>query len=260
MTKKTEKYCFVIMPISDQDGYEKGHFLRVYEYIIKPSCIKAGYIPIRADEEAKTNHIVADIIKKILDSDMVICDLSAKNPNVLYELGLRQAFNKKVVLIKDKKTGRIFDIQGLRTLDYDETLRIDEVNISINQITKTIVETSKASGESINSLIQLLSLQPATIPDQINLSQESSLILDSLNDLSNRLRQLEKNSSNTNTKRTHSVSINSFDFNIGDKIYNGEGLLGELVDFHSDSIFLKKDGKIFKVMKTDDVLSKLYPF
>lgn len=31
------KTCFVIMPISDVDGYEKGHFIRVYDYLIKPA-------------------------------------------------------------------------------------------------------------------------------------------------------------------------------------------------------------------------------
>jgi hypothetical protein len=256
----TKKTCFIIMPISDQDGYDKGHFSRVYDYIIKPACEKAGFRPIRADEEAKTNHIVADIIKKILDSDMVVCDLSAKNPNVLYELGLRQAFNKKVVLIKDKKTGRIFDIQGLRTLDYDESLRIDEVNKSIEQVSKTILETSKASVDSINSLVQLLSIKPANIPDQINISQESSLILDSLNDISNRLKLIEKPSSNSSSNRTRSVKLGPCDFFIGEKVYDKKGLVGELVDIHSDSVFFKKDNTIIKMMKNDEVLSDFLPF
>ena len=35
--KNSLKTCFVIMPISDVDGYEKGHFGRVYEYLIKPA-------------------------------------------------------------------------------------------------------------------------------------------------------------------------------------------------------------------------------
>ncbi len=46
-------------------------------------------------KKLKTNYIVIDILKKILESEFVLCDLSAKNPNVFYELGIRQAFNKK---------------------------------------------------------------------------------------------------------------------------------------------------------------------
>ena len=41
--------CFVIMPISDQPGYDAGHFHKVYEDIFKPACISAGYNATRAD-------------------------------------------------------------------------------------------------------------------------------------------------------------------------------------------------------------------
>lgn len=248
------------MPISDQEGYEKGHFNRVYEHLIKPACEKVGFIAIRADEEVKTNYIVVDIIKKILDSEMVICDLSAKNPNVLYELGLRQAFNKKVVLIKDKKTSRIFDIQGLRTLDYDNTLRIDEVNKSIDQISKTILETYESKGGEINSLIQLLAIQPADLPSQINLSQESSLILDTLSEISNRLRRLEKPEKSEPENFDSIISLNGFEFKVGDSIYNGSDLLGQLVDIHSDALFIKKEEKVNKMDLTDERLSNAFPF
>lgn len=249
------------MPISDQDGYDKGHFNRVYEHLIKPACMKAGFKPIRADEEVKTNYIVVDIIRKILDSEMVLCDLSAKNPNVLYELGLRQAFNRKVVLIKDKKTNRIFDIQGLRTIDYDENLRIDEVNKSIDQLSKTLVETHQSEGE-INSLIQLLSLKPAELPTQINLSQESSLILDTLNDISNRMRKLEKPDIiiNKNESNEPKLTIGEWDFKLGDEIHTQQDLLGNLVDIHSDAVFLKKGDNVYKILLNDKRLENVFPF
>src|SRR5690606_20324262 len=125
------KQCFIIMPISDQPGYDVGHFKRVYEHIIKPACAEAGFHPVRADDVHKTNHIALDIVKKVVESDMAICDLSGKNPNVLYELGIRQAFNKPVTIIKDSKTERIFDIQGFRDVEYDENLRIDNVQETI---------------------------------------------------------------------------------------------------------------------------------
>ena len=43
MANSNNKKCFVIMPISDADGYDKGHFNRVYEYLIKPACEEAGF-------------------------------------------------------------------------------------------------------------------------------------------------------------------------------------------------------------------------
>ena len=96
-----KKKCFVIMPISDAEGYDKGHFTRVYEHLIKPAVIEAGFEPVRADDTSKANFIVMDILQQILACDMAICDLSSRNPNVFYELGVRQSFNKRTVLICD---------------------------------------------------------------------------------------------------------------------------------------------------------------
>ena len=67
-----KKECFVIMPISDAEGYDKGHFTRVYEHLVKPAVIEAGFEPMRADDTSKANFIVVDILKQILESDMAI--------------------------------------------------------------------------------------------------------------------------------------------------------------------------------------------
>lgn len=111
-----------MMPIADVQSYDSGHFGRVYEHLRKPAIMSAGYQPIRADDTIKTDYMVVSIIQMIVDCEIVICDLSARNPNVMYELGIIHAFNKSVVLIKDIRTEKIFDIQGLRYSEYDESL------------------------------------------------------------------------------------------------------------------------------------------
>lgn len=189
--------CFVIMPISDVDGYDAGHFGRVYEFIIKPACKNAGFRSIRADEVQVTNYIVVDILRKILDADIVICDLSARNSNVLYELGIRQAFNLPVTLVRDSRTPRIFDIQGLRDLEYDESLRIDKINSAVESLTTLLKNTSALNETDVNSIIQLLGVKPAQAPS-VEVSKDTSLLLNAINDISKRLIRLED--------QTHSVS------------------------------------------------------
>jgi hypothetical protein len=179
------------MPISDNPNYPKGHFLRVYEYIIKPACILADFEPVRADDVLNTNHIALDILKKIIESDMALCDLSTQNPNVLYELGIRQAFNKPVTLIKDTKTNRIFDIQGFRDLEYDENLRIDNVQEIIENLAETIKITFKEKDTQVNSLVKLLGINPAELTDSTNISIETELILNNLNSIDKRLNHIE---------------------------------------------------------------------
>lgn len=189
-----KKTCFVAMPISDMSSYDAGHFTRVYQYIIKPACEKSGFIVDRADEDRKSNLIIGSVIRSIVEADLMIVDLSGRNPNVMYELGLRQAFNLPTVLIKDDKTDRIFDIQGLRDVPYESTLRIDSVQAAVSAISNAINATYKSYSDNtgdINSLIQLLSIMPAKMPDKVEISKDTSVILDALESVSARLTRLE---------------------------------------------------------------------
>lgn len=239
---KQEKTCFVIMPISDQEGYSEGHYTRVYEHIIKPACKKAGFKPIRADEQAKTNYIVLDIIKQILEADMAICDLSAKNPNVLYELGIRQAFNKKTLLIKDFKTDFIFDIQGLRTLEYNESLRVDCVSEGIDMIAKGLNETMEAGENEVNSLIQMLAIAPAAVPDKKEISLDTNLILNAIHNISERVNTIEKGNRRSIKYAKHqTMKINLADGSpvaIGEKVFIGNTVY-KIIAANSNQIFLK---------------------
>lgn len=170
------KTCFIIMPISDTEGYPPGHFKRVYEYIIKPACEKSGFEAVRADDVKKTNVIVLDIIQRIINSEMAICDLSGRNPNVLYELGIRQSFDLPVSLIKDEITTRVFDIQGFRDVEYNSSLRIDEVNAAIEKLATNIIETYESKGEDVNSIVELLGITKAKISNQKEVSGVPLLI------------------------------------------------------------------------------------
>lgn len=221
------KTCFVIMPISDVDGYPKGHFDRVYKHIIEPACRLVGYEPIRADETSKTNVIIVDILKNILASDMAICDLSARNPNVFYELGFRQAFNKKTVLMKDEKTDRPFDISAIRSFECQSSLRIDLVNEAIEKLAKALTETEAMTEEETNSLLKLLAINsPAKLPQSLKLSDDSSLILQAICDLSDdvqRILRKDRHLSPTVKQNLQRIILPNGDkVNIGDHLYDAK--------------------------------------
>ena len=153
------------MPISDQDGYESGHFSSVYRDLIKPSCEEAGFVPKRADEVASTNCIHVDIVRRLLDAPMAICDLSCRNPNVMFELGIRQAFQKPIVLICDEETPRIFDIDLIRIVRYSRQLKYADVVSSQKQITEALKQTHEEHGKTgfVNSVVELLQIEPPEI-------------------------------------------------------------------------------------------------
>lgn len=184
MSEKKEKVqiekpeCFILMPISDQDGYKTGHFKRVYEQILQPACVKAGYTPIRADDVKQTNLIHLDILQRLLDAPMALCDLSTRNPNALFELGIRQAFDKPVVLVQEVGTKSIFDIAPIRYTEYRNDLYYEEVLQDQENIANAIKETEKEfkSGQGINSIVKLLSLtKSASLPESLEQNKDPLL-------------------------------------------------------------------------------------
>jgi len=167
--------CFVIMPISNQSGYEDGHFQCVYEDIIKPAIVAAGMTPFRADETKNTNLIQLDILRNVIESPIAICDMSAKNPNVFYELGMRQAFDLPTVLLRDETTDAPFDINGLRYVTYRKGMKHRDVISAIQELTETLKDTYEKRDDKteINSLIRLMDFAGPAKLNHIELTAEA---------------------------------------------------------------------------------------
>jgi hypothetical protein len=180
--------CFIIMPLSDVDGYDAGHFKQVYEDLFTPACDSAGYKAVRADDVRQTNLIHLDVLQKIIDSPMALCDLSSRNPNVLFELGLRQAFDKPVVLVQEVGTPPIFDIHPLRYTHYHKEMSYRQVVEDQISIRDAIIATKEDIGneKSINSIVRLLSLtQPATLNKISEGDKDSALLQVLMSEMAN---------------------------------------------------------------------------
>lgn len=223
MVKKDKKDCFVIMPISDVDGYDKGHFSRVYEDIIKPAVENTEFTVTRADEVKETNFIHLDILKKLIDAPIAICDLSSRNPNVLFELGIRQAFDKPVVLIQEQGTPKIFDIGPLRYLEYSKNMKYHEVLKTQAELTVAIDATKEAEGKqgNINSIVRLMALSnPATIPT-LEGDNKEAFAIDVLQSQMNDIRKMMEISMISNGRRNSKENISSIEYErISNKLDN----------------------------------------
>lgn len=217
MDKLTKPTCFIMMPIADVPGYESGHFNRVYDHIIKPACERAGFIPKRADENTNSNIIILDILKSITESDLALCDLSGLNPNVFYELGLRQAFNKKTVIIKDEKTLNPFDTNTIRYTPYNSSLRVDSTNANIAAIAK-MIETTVYNPDEYNSITQLLKISPANIESKTKLSKENTIIIEQILELNKKISATLESRPRMND--TYDISTH---MNMGDYLESEKG-------------------------------------
>ena len=117
-------HAFVVMPFGIKEGFDGMiiNFNAIYQDLIKPALVQAGFEPFRADEETTTGDILTDMFQELLLADLVIADLSIDNANVFYELGIRHAFKKRgIVHIQSGRAYMPFDIFNVRTIPYHTT-------------------------------------------------------------------------------------------------------------------------------------------
>lgn len=107
------------MPFGQVGTEDHARNLYIYRELIKPIVQQSGYKPIRADELEHFGNITRDIIELIFESNLVIADLSGKNANVFYELGVRHALLRYgTIPIIRKGENLPFDIANYRAIFY----------------------------------------------------------------------------------------------------------------------------------------------
>ncbi|MBB5606070.1 MULTISPECIES: hypothetical protein [unclassified Janthinobacterium] len=74
----------------------------------------------RGDERVEADSIFLQILNLILSSNIIVANITGRNPNVFYELGLAHAFDKKVILISHHSSPIPFDVQAKRILFYKD--------------------------------------------------------------------------------------------------------------------------------------------
>jgi hypothetical protein len=105
--------CFVMMPFADPLG---GYYKLIYE----PAITRAGLRAVRADDEIfATGKVIDQIWMGITAAKVLVAELTGRNPNVFYELGLAHALLKPVVLVSSNQEDVPFDLQHIRVIYYD---------------------------------------------------------------------------------------------------------------------------------------------
>lgn len=116
-----EKTCFFIAPIGGEDSVERQHSDLFLESLIVPAIEEFGFNVVRADNISTPGLITNQIIDYIMNSGLVVCDLSFHNPNVFYELSLRHTTKKPTIHIIRKCDSIPFDINDFRTIIIDDS-------------------------------------------------------------------------------------------------------------------------------------------
>lgn len=191
----TRPVCGLIMPIADTDGYPIGHWKEVKK-IITSVAEEAGFRTRLVSESEDVRVIQKTIVQNVFDDDIIICDVSSKNPNVMFELGLRFAFDKAAVIIKDDETGYSFDTSPVEHINYRKDLRFSSIEQFKKDLSAKLKATFEKSREANHSMylqdfgkFVIKELDTKTV-------SENQYILEKLNEMQKEI----KNISNANLK------------------------------------------------------------
>lgn len=114
-TEIDEKLTFIIMPFSEQWSD------RIWERILKPIIINEGLKPLRGDD-LYGRDIMEDIWKGLISAKLIIADITGRNPNVFYELGIAHTLGKNVILLTQNVKDIPFDLNRYRHIVYEDNL------------------------------------------------------------------------------------------------------------------------------------------
>lgn len=131
------KKCFVISPIGEEGSEIRKKADKVFKYIISPVCNDCGLEAIRVDKVNQVDSINQTIIDYVLNSELVIADITGHNPNAFYEMGYRKSTGKPMIHLKEKNEKIPFDIVDIRTFEYDLS-DLDSVEEIKNRLITTI--------------------------------------------------------------------------------------------------------------------------
>jgi hypothetical protein len=157
-------FALVVMPFKEE-------FKDVYELGIKDACEKVGVYCERIDEQIYQGTILDRIYNQIAKADIIISDMSDRNPNVFYETGYAHALGKQVIVVIRKAEEIPFDLMNYPHIIYEG--RIALLRAELEKRLRWFVENPASSLARVEFIMQLfisgVQLQPGS-PTRVTLS------------------------------------------------------------------------------------------
>ncbi len=110
-----DNLCFVLMPSGDST------LEQMYKDHVKKTVESCGLKCRRAYDIFSTNPIIEDIWKGINQARIIIAELTDRNPNVFYEVGICHTLGKDVILLTQSIDDVPFDLRFIRCIIYNYT-------------------------------------------------------------------------------------------------------------------------------------------
>ena len=100
------------MPFSTTPSCNEGEWTHIFETLLQPAVEGAGLDYECKRSAATRGNLVGAIIRDLNDAYVVIADLTDRNANVFYELGVRHSLKNRTILLAQKREDIPFDLQS----------------------------------------------------------------------------------------------------------------------------------------------------
>lgn len=139
-TTTPKAFCFVLMPFSEE-------FDDVYRIGIKEACDKAGAYCERVDEQIYSERILDRVYNQIAKADIVVADMTGRNPNVFYEIGYAHALGKLTILLTQNADDIPFDLKHFPHIVYGT--KISSLRDNLEKRVKYFIENPPTKSSDI---------------------------------------------------------------------------------------------------------------
>lgn len=193
--QEDSKVCGIVRPIAGtSEIYTALHWENVDE-IISEAATKAGFKPNLVSDTNEVSVIHKTIINNLYNNDIVVVDVSSKNPNVMFELGIRLTFDKPTVIIKDELTNYSFDTAVIEHLQYPADLHYQSIVKFKDKLTNKILATADKHNSFLKNFGQFAvsKLETTILP-------ESEYIIRALESLKKDISTIKSNIDNSASK------------------------------------------------------------
>jgi nucleoside 2-deoxyribosyltransferase len=170
MTEK-KKFCFVLSPIGEPGSSDRERANGILDEIIRPALEPLDYRVERADHDKTPGIVTNAIITKIIDADLVVADLTALNPNVMYELAVRHATQKPVVQMMEEGSRLPFDVQEMHTVFFRAELVGRSKAVKDLETAAASAVREEARGNPIRRAVEFKALAAQAGPESERLAE-----------------------------------------------------------------------------------------
>lgn len=164
----TEKpFCFVIAPIGEKGSAERKQSDVALRYIIEPA-LTGTYDVKRADADSRPGEITKQMIQDINRANLIVCNLSGLNANVMYELGIAHCLGKQVIHLFDRQTSLPFDVRQSRSIvfDIDDPESHSEASRELKKFESSLKDKSIVSNPFVDAMAGPLRLSDEELKDK----------------------------------------------------------------------------------------------